>query len=218
MQQNCLKCGHVHAFAGDVPEVACPECGAVYAKVAQAMDARGALPEKAPAARRAPAQWLGVVLVSALALGAYAVYDRQQFRAAVQAREQQRLEQAEAVRADQARARAEQRRVAAEQRTAEEAARRAAMSPWERRQEALKVHFSAWDGSHRAAERAIKARMNNPASYEHVVTTYVDRGHGRGIIVNTRFRGTNAFNAVITEHATVEVDEAGNVTGVKLSR
>lgn len=161
---------------------------------------------------------LGLAVLIAMALGAYAVHDRQQFRAAVQAREHQQLEQAEALRAAKAQARAEQRRVAAEQRTAAEAARRADMSPFERRQEALKTQFSPWDGSHRGAEQAIKARMNNPASYEHVATTYVDRGPGLGITVNTRFRGTNAFNAVVTEHATVEVHEAGDVTSVKFSR
>lgn len=227
MQQTCLKCGHVHTAAGEVPAVACPDCGAIYAKVAQVMADRAAqapaqgLAAQAtqagkPTAKRIPGSALGLAVLVVVAIGAYAVYDRQQFRAAAQAREQQRIERAAASRAAQAQDRAEQRRVAAEQRAAEQAARRAAMSPWERRQETLKLQFSPWDGSHGAAEQAIKARMNNPASYQHVTTTYVDLGPGRGITVNTRFRGTNKFNAVVIERATVEVDDAGRVTSVKV--
>jgi predicted nucleic acid-binding Zn-ribbon protein len=223
MQQTCLKCGHVHTAAGQAPAVACPECGAIYAKVAQAMAARAVQvpaqgladpatqPEKPPA-KKISGSALGLAVLVVVAIGAYAVYDRQQFRAAAQSSEQQRIEQAAASRAAQAHARAEQRRVAAEQRRAEQAA----MSPLDRRQEALKLQFSPWDGSHRAAEQAIKARMNNPASYQHVATTYVDLGPGRGITVNTRFRGTNKFNAVVTERATVEVDDAGRVTSVNV--
>lgn len=223
MQQTCLKCGHVHVPAGEVPAVACPECGAIYAKVAQAMAALAArVPAQGladqttqagkPRAKKISGGGWGLAVLVAVAIGAYVVYDRHQFRAAVQAREQQRLEQAAASRAAQAQARAEQRRVAAEQRRAEQAA----MSPLDRRQEALKLQFSPWDGSHRAAEQAIKALMHNPKSYEHVSTTYVDLGPGRGITVNTRFRGTNKFNAVVTQRATVQVDDAGRVTSVKV--
>lgn len=154
------------------------------------------------------AKWL-IVLTLAGAAGAYVVHDRAQFRAAVQAAEEARQRQAA-----QARAAEQERR--AQQYAAENAARLAAMSPWERRQERLqREQFHPWDGSHIAAEQAVQARMNNPRSYDHVGTTYVDHGEGRGITVHMRFRGTNAFGGVVLQRAVVEVDAGGRVTGVR---
>lgn len=250
MQQTCLKCGRVHTAAGEVPAVACPECGAIYAKVAQVMAAGEAAAEQAAAqkaaielavaekaARRQPgldavadkrpvpekaSAGLVLIVLVAGAIGWYAWYDRAQFRAEVKAREEQRVQQSERKReaseSESARARAERSRVEAEQRAREVAAARAAMTPRQRREEELRTQFSLWDGSHRAAEQAIQSLMHNPKSYEHVGTTYVDHGAGRGITVHTRFRGTNAFNAVITNRATVEVNAAGQVTSVKIDR
>lgn len=45
--KKCLKCGHVASFEGAVP-LACPSCGAIYAKV-EAAAAQGAAPVR-PAA------------------------------------------------------------------------------------------------------------------------------------------------------------------------
>jgi len=92
------------------------------------------------------------------------------------------------------------------------------MTPAEVRREKLHAQFSPWDGSHRATEQAILAHMNNPKSYEHVVTTTVDRGIGRGTRVTTKFRGTNSFNAVVVSFAVAEVDESGKVTALKFVR
>lgn len=76
-------------------------------------------------------------------------------------------------------------------------------------QESAKNQFSAWDGSHREVESAIKAGMRNPASYEHVKTWYhVD---GNVIMVHTTYRGTNAFGGVVTNSAKAVVSPEGKV-------
>ena len=73
----------------------------------------------------------------------------------------------------------------------------------------IKSQFSGWDGSHRQVERALKARMKNPDSYEHVETRYSVGADS--ITVVTTYRGTNSFNAVVTNQAIATVDKTGNV-------
>lgn len=74
------------------------------------------------------------------------------------------------------------------------------------RAEMLEKQFSAWDGSHVNLTRMIKDAMNDPSSYEHVETRYWDMEDH--LIVNTTFRGTNAFGAMIknTVKAKVSLD------------
>jgi hypothetical protein len=76
----------------------------------------------------------------------------------------------------------------------------------------LLTQFSQYDGSHRNVEAAIKARMNNPDSYKHVETRFVETPSGA--IVYSEFHGTNAFGGVITTTAVANVDRAGNVTSL----
>lgn len=64
------------------------------------------------------------------------------------------------------------------------------------RQRAIEQQFSKWDGSHVALERIIKKSMNDPDSYKHVETKYGDKGDY--ILVETTFRGKNAFGGVVT--------------------
>lgn len=73
----------------------------------------------------------------------------------------------------------------------------------------IKAQFSGWDGSHRQVEAALKARMKNPASYEHVETRYIVGADS--ITVFTTYRGTNGFGAVVTNQAVATVDKQGNV-------
>lgn len=77
------------------------------------------------------------------------------------------------------------------------------------RSKLIEKQFSAWDGSHRNLEKAIKASMNDPASYEHVKTTYTDLGEF--LIVKTVFRGKNAFGGTITNTVSAKVGMDGNV-------
>ncbi|MDN4697198.1 hypothetical protein QYZ44_26725 [Vibrio parahaemolyticus] len=69
--------------------------------------------------------------------------------------------------------------------------------------------FSAWDGSFRELESAIKNAMNDPDSYEHVKTTYRLVLHGTDTpkaIVSTEFRGKNGFGGIVKNNATASVN------------
>lgn len=73
----------------------------------------------------------------------------------------------------------------------------------------IEKQFSPWDGSHIQLERLIKKSMNDPGSYEHVKTVYSD--HGNYLIVETTFRGRNAFNALILNTVRAKVALDGTV-------
>jgi hypothetical protein len=82
----------------------------------------------------------------------------------------------------------------------------------EERRNRFKAQFSAWDGSHRNLERLIKQTMHNPDSYEHVETTYGDRGGH--LLVRTVFRGTNAFGGVVRNSVTAKVSLDGQILSI----
>lgn len=77
------------------------------------------------------------------------------------------------------------------------------------REERIERGFSAWDGSHRRLEQRIKESMNDPKSYEHVETTYWDKGSY--LLVKTSFRGKNAFGGTVVNWVEAKVDLDGNV-------
>ena len=62
------------------------------------------------------------------------------------------------------------------------------------RREKIMQQFG-FDGQHRKLERAIKNSMNDPESYEHVSTSWKDKGDY--IQLETTIRGTNAYGAKI---------------------
>ena len=72
--------------------------------------------------------------------------------------------------------------------------------------------FSQWDGSHRNLERLIKDNMNDPSSFDHVETTYADKG--KYILVQMRYRGKNAFGATVLNTTTAKVDIDGNILSI----
>jgi hypothetical protein len=98
-----------------------------------------------------------------------------------------------------------QRKKELEEKIAKENKMRAAAE----RTELVEKQFSPWDGSHINLEKTIKSTMNDPASYEHVKTTYSDLGEN--LIVRTTFRGKNAFGGVVTNTIMASVDVNGNV-------
>jgi len=79
----------------------------------------------------------------------------------------------------------------------------------EARKKQIETQFSAWDGSHRGLERVIKDSMNDPDSYDHVETVYWDRGDH--LVVQTTFRGKNAFGGVVKNSVKAKVSLDGQV-------
>jgi hypothetical protein len=74
------------------------------------------------------------------------------------------------------------------------------MTPAELRQWRIEQQFDTVYGYHIESVSAIKATMHNPASFKHVGTRAWDRGEY--LEVETTFRGTNAFGAIVTETVT----------------
>ena len=107
----------------------------------------------------------------------------------------------------QAKAKAE-----AEQKAKLEAGVKAKAKAKKARQDRIASGFSAWDGSHRKLERAIKKVMNDPDSYDHVETLYWDQGDY--LIVKTTFRGKNAFGGKVLNWVKAKCDLDGNVIQV----
>ncbi|WP_372719940.1 hypothetical protein [Novipirellula sp.] len=85
-------------------------------------------------------------------------------------------------------------------------------TPEQLRTEQIEKEFSAWDGSHRGLTQVIKKSMNDPKSYEHVETRYIDKGDH--LIVTTEFRGKNAFGGVVKNSVIAKVDLNGNVVEI----
>jgi hypothetical protein len=80
------------------------------------------------------------------------------------------------------------------------------------RQELIEEQFSAWDGSHFNLTERIKSSMNDPSSYEHVDTRYVDNGDH--LLVMTTFRGANAFGGVVKNTVAAKVKIDGTILEV----
>ncbi len=74
------------------------------------------------------------------------------------------------------------------------------------RKEMIEKQFSSWDGSHVKLTKLIKDSMNDPKSYDHVETVYLDMKDY--LIINTTFRGKNAFGGTVknTVKAKVSLD------------
>lgn len=65
------------------------------------------------------------------------------------------------------------------------------------RRKLIERQFSSWNGSHKTLEDYIRKNLKNPDSYDHVETLYVDKGDH--ILLETTYRATNSFNAIVTE-------------------
>jgi hypothetical protein len=77
-------------------------------------------------------------------------------------------------------------------------------------QEWIENQFSLWDGSNTYLVDLVKENMNNPDSFKHVETRYVDKGQGKGIVVYMKYRGTNAFGGVVTNYVEAFCDYKNN--------
>lgn len=69
-----------------------------------------------------------------------------------------------------------------------------------------------FDGSIKPVVEFVKENMNNPKSFEHVATKWVIRSDAEGqYIVRMKYRGTNSFNAVVTDEIELIVDQDGRI-------
>lgn len=123
--------------------------------------------------------------------------------------EAQAREKAEAQAKAKAQEQAEREKILEAEREAQRK-RDAIVQAREDRKNRIKKGFSAWDGSHRSLTRIIQNRlMNDPDSYEHDETRYIDKEDH--LIVITRFRGRNAFGGMVRHTVTAKVDLDGSV-------
>jgi len=83
------------------------------------------------------------------------------------------------------------------------------------RQELVEKAFSTYDGSHMKLTEYIKAHMNDPESFEHVETTYIDRPGNGYVEVKEIFRGKNAYNATILNTVWAKCKVEGEVIEIE---
>lgn len=77
------------------------------------------------------------------------------------------------------------------------------------REEVVKSQFSGWDGSHINLTKWIKNNMNDPASYEHIETRFLDRKDY--VLVIAKFRGANTFGGKVVKTVFAQVNSDGYV-------
>lgn len=82
-------------------------------------------------------------------------------------------------------------------------------TPQEIREEKIKSQFSSWYGYHWKLKELVQLAMHDPDSFEHVKTTYVDKGNY--LVVKMIYRGKNVFGGKVVNHVTATVDLDGNV-------
>lgn len=70
----------------------------------------------------------------------------------------------------------------------------------------IKNFLSSWDGSNRELVKLVKSAMNDPKSFEHVETRFIDRGNSLKLFMT--YRGKNAFNATVTNKVSADFDKA----------
>jgi len=80
------------------------------------------------------------------------------------------------------------------------------------REERIEKYFDVWDGSHINLTKIIKDSLNDPESYQHDKTLYVDRGDH--LIVETTFRTKNKYGGMVTYQIKAKTDTSGNVLQV----
>lgn len=80
------------------------------------------------------------------------------------------------------------------------------------RHQQIEKAFSAWDGSVPQLVELVKKSMNDPDSYKHDETRYIDRGDH--LIVYMSYRGTNKFGGVVRAIVKAKVSLDGQVLDI----
>ena len=78
------------------------------------------------------------------------------------------------------------------------------LTPQQIRKKEIQKCFSGWDGSHIELTKIIKSSMNDIDSYSHVKTVYYDKDSV--LLVETTFRGKNAFGGTIKQTISAMTD------------
>jgi hypothetical protein len=63
------------------------------------------------------------------------------------------------------------------------------------RKKEIELQFSAWDGSHNEFVKLVKGVMNDPSSFTHYETKYIDQGDRLQVFME--FGGKNAFGGMV---------------------
>lgn len=77
------------------------------------------------------------------------------------------------------------------------------------RKEKIEKLFSVWDGSNYYVVKAVKNSMNDPDSFEHIITQYWDKGDY--IQVSMKFRGKNSFGAKVISVVQAKLNLEGEI-------
>ena len=70
----------------------------------------------------------------------------------------------------------------------------------------VQAQFSTWDGSHKALAKYIKDSLDDPASYEHIKTTFDDRFVNLVVTMTYRYRGRSGNMERGSIKAVVDLD------------
>lgn len=97
---------------------------------------------------------------------------------------------------------------ARDEKAAKEAEALAASQAKAERKKKIEAQFSGWSGAHYAFERLIKQAMNDPDSYDHVETRYIDKGSFIRVVCT--FRGKNAFGGMVKNTKVADFSIAGD--------
>ena len=99
--------------------------------------------------------------------------------------------------------RAEQKQIAALEREARQQKREAEKDPFEHL-------FSGWDNSCRPLVAAVKQRLKDPDSFEHIKTGFYR--NGSVVHVTMTYRARNSFNGYTVGSASADVSASGEIT------
>lgn len=89
-------------------------------------------------------------------------------------------------------------------------------TPEQLRTEEIERHFNVWDGSHIGLTTTIKSSLNDPESYQHDKTTYIDKADH--LIVTTTFRSKNQYGGITTHQIVAQTDLDGKVLQIMTNK
>jgi len=89
-------------------------------------------------------------------------------------------------------------------------------TPQQLRAEEIEKHFDAWNGSHIGLTATIKSSLNDPESYQHDKTTYIDKVDH--LIITTIFRAKNQYGGITTYQIVAQTNLDGEVLQIMTNK